>query len=111
MFNDVAEIILHHHERYDGKGYPHGLKGEQIPLKSRILSVADSFDAMVSKRPYRDSMPREKAIMEVKSGSGSQFDPVVVNAFLRVLEREDAAIRAIEELGSRGECSCAVGNL
>ncbi|MFH1096919.1 MAG: HD domain-containing phosphohydrolase [Candidatus Desantisbacteria bacterium] len=98
MFNDVAEIILHHHERYDGNGYPSGLKGEQIPLKSRILSVADSFDAMVSKRPYRDSMPREKAIMEVKAGSGTQFDPVVVDAFLRVLEREDAAIRAIDEL-------------
>jgi len=99
MFTDVAEIILHHHERYDGRGYPHGLKGEQIPFKSRILSVADSFDAMVSKRPYRDSMPRKKAIMEVKAGSGTQFDPVVVDAFLRVLEREDAAIRAIEELG------------
>ncbi|MBU0699904.1 response regulator [bacterium] len=98
MFNDVSEIILYHHERYDGKGYPHGLKGEQIPLKSRILTVADSFDAMVSKRPYRDPMPRERAIAEIKSGSGSQFDPDVVVAFLRVLEREDAAIRAIEDL-------------
>lgn len=98
MFNDVAEIILHHHERYDGNGYPHGLKGEQIPLKSRILSVADSFDAMVSKRPYRDPMPRERAIAEIKSGSGSQFDPEIVDAFLRVLEKEDAAIKAIDEL-------------
>lgn len=99
MFDDVSEIILYHHERYDGKGYPYGLKGKQIPLKSRILSVADAFDAMVSKRPYRDSMPREKAIMEIQSGSGSQFDPDVVASFLRVLEREDMAIKAIEDLG------------
>ncbi|MFH1860322.1 MAG: HD domain-containing phosphohydrolase [bacterium] len=99
MFNDVSEIILYHHERYDGNGYPHGLKGKKIPLKSRILTVADSFDAMVSKRPYRDPMPRERAIAEIKSGSGSQFDPDVVVAFLRVLEREDAAIKAIEDLG------------
>ncbi len=99
MFEDVSEIILYHHERYDGKGYPYGLKGEQIPIKSRILSVADAFDAMVSKRPYRDSMPREKAIIEIKSGSGTQFDPDVAASFLRVLEREDMAIKAIEEMG------------
>ncbi|MEK7274411.1 MAG: HD domain-containing phosphohydrolase, partial [Candidatus Desantisbacteria bacterium] len=99
MFEDVSEIILCHHERYDGKGYPCGLKGEQIPIKSRILSVADAFDAMVSKRPYRDSMPREKAIMEIKSGSGTQFDPTIVAFFLQVLEREDMAIKAIEDLG------------
>ncbi|MDI6781083.1 MAG: response regulator [bacterium] len=98
MFEDVSEIILCHHERYDGKGYPCGLKGEQIPLKSRILSVADAFDAMVSKRPYRDSMPREKAIMEIKSGSGTQFDPNIVAFFLRVLEKEDMAIKAIENM-------------
>ncbi len=98
MFEDVSEIILCHHERYDGKGYPCGLKGEQIPLKSRILSVADAFDAMVSKRPYRDSMPREKAIMEIKAGSGTQFDPHVVVFFLQVLKKEDMAIRAIEDL-------------
>lgn len=80
--SNLVPIILHHHERYDGKGYPHGLKENRIPLGSRIIAVADSFDAMISQRPYRDPYPLPKAIDEIVAHAGSQFDPQVVNAFL-----------------------------
>ena len=85
FLDDVRHIIRHHHERLDGTGYPDGLKGQQIPLDSRILAVADSYDAMTSKRPYRDAMPKEKAISELRKCSGSQFDPDIVKAFIRTL--------------------------
>jgi diguanylate cyclase (GGDEF)-like protein len=83
--HDATPAILHHHEHYDGSGYPDGLKGEDIPVASRILLVTDAFDAMTSDRPYRKAMPVEAAIAELKRNSGSQFDPRVVEAFLRVL--------------------------
>jgi putative nucleotidyltransferase with HDIG domain len=73
--------VLHHHESYDGSGYPMGLKGETIPLDARIIAVADSYDAMTSNRPYRKQMTHIKAIEEITRYSGSQFDPIVVNAF------------------------------
>ncbi|MFH1904064.1 MAG: HD domain-containing phosphohydrolase [bacterium] len=85
FLDDVRYIIRHHHERLDGTGYPDGLKGQKIPLGSRILAVADSYDAMTSKRPYRDAMPKEKAILELRKCSGSQFDPDIVEAFIRTL--------------------------
>ncbi len=80
-------IILHHHERYDGKGYPDGLRGDEIPLGARILSVADSYEAMMSDRPYRKALPISEAIKELDINAGTQFDPVVVKAFLEVLRR------------------------
>ena len=80
-------MIRHHHERWDGNGYPDGLKGTDIPLYARILNVADSFHAMVSDRPYRKALPIEVAIEELKKNSGTQFDPQLVEAFLRALER------------------------
>jgi PAS domain S-box-containing protein/putative nucleotidyltransferase with HDIG domain len=83
---DLLPIIRHHHERIDGKGYPDGLKGEAIPFLARILCVADSYEAMVSHRPYRPALGREQAIAELKRCSGTQFDPLVVEAFLRTLE-------------------------
>ncbi len=90
-----AEIILYHQERYDGRtqgafaGYPYGLKGEDIPIGARIIAVVDSFDAMVSKRPYRDALSIEKAINTLLEEKGKQFDPLVVNAFLEVLKESD----------------------
>lgn len=75
--------VLHHHEAYDGSGYPHGLEGEEIPLLARIIAVADAFDAMTSDRPYRAGMPVEEAINRLRDGSGQQWQPEVVEAFLR----------------------------
>lgn len=80
---EVAELVRSHQERYDGKGYPRGLKGEEICLGARIFAVIDSYDAMRSNRPYRKAMSPEKAAGEIRRGSGSQFDPAVVDAFLR----------------------------
>jgi putative nucleotidyltransferase with HDIG domain len=74
-------IILHHHERFDGNGYPVGLRGEAIPLGARIIAVADAFDAMTSARPYRPAKSKELAIAEMRSESGFQFDPRVLDAF------------------------------
>ena len=79
----ILLIVRHHHERYDGTGYPDRLFGEQIPLGARILAVADSYDAMTSDRPYRDPMSVETAFAEIERGKGIQFDPRVVNVFLR----------------------------
>lgn len=80
--NGVLDIILYHHERYDGKGYPKGLKGEQIPLGARIIAVADAYDAMRSNRVYRNQLDIDYAIYEIRHNRGKQFDPKVVDAFL-----------------------------
>lgn len=82
---DVVPVVLAHHERYDGRGYPQGLRGEEIPLLSRILAVADAFDAMTSDRSYRKALPVPVAINELKRNAGGQFDPRVVEAFMRIL--------------------------
>ena len=84
-------ILLYHHERYDGGGYPFSLAGEAIPLEARIFAVVDSYDAMTSDRPYRDAMSSEAALHEIRSHAGTQFDPQVVDAFDRVIERERPA--------------------
>ncbi len=73
--------VLHHHERWDGGGYPAGLAGEAIPLEARVLAVADAFDAMISTRPYRRAMAQSDAVAELERCSGSQFDPFVAEAF------------------------------
>jgi diguanylate cyclase (GGDEF)-like protein len=82
----IAEYILHHHERWDGQGYPVGLHREDIPLLSRVLAVADAYDAMTERRIYRDAIPKHLAIEEIRRCSGTQFDPDVVDAFLRIAE-------------------------
>lgn len=83
LFEKGSLYVRHHHERWDGTGYPDGLRGDAIPLGSRILSVADSYQAMTEKRPYRDALPEEVAFQELRQGAGSQFDPNVVAAFLK----------------------------
>ncbi len=80
-------IIRHHHERWDGRGYPDGLAGEEIPQGARIVAVADSFDAMTTMRVYQDAVAQEKAISEIKAGIGVRYDPQVVEAFLSLGER------------------------
>lgn len=85
---NVDSIIIHHHEHYDGNGYPHGVKARQIPLGSRIISIVDSYVAMTMDRPYRKAMSREEAIQEINKKAGSQFDPEVVEAFLAVILKE-----------------------
>lgn len=82
---EVAEGILSHHERWDGSGYPRGLKGEKIPLSARIISLVDAYDAMTSDRPYRAALTRKEALAEIRACSGSQFDPVLAGEFLAVL--------------------------
>ncbi len=82
-----AEIILHHHERLDGEGYPQGLSGEDIPLLSRIITVADAYDAMTAERPYKKPIKKEDAIKELRRCSGTQFDPEVVEAIIRVIPK------------------------
>jgi HD-GYP domain-containing protein (c-di-GMP phosphodiesterase class II) len=79
--------ILHHHERYDGKGYPQGLKGEEIPLCARIIAVADTFDAITSNRAYRPAKAAEKALAIIEDGVGTQLDPACVEAFKQVYEK------------------------
>ncbi len=86
-------VVRHHHERFDGKGYPDGLSDKKIPLAARILAVADAYDAMTSSRPYREAMQPLEAIEELKKCNGTQFDPEVVNAFLKVIEKASAKIK------------------
>jgi putative two-component system response regulator len=82
----VANAIRHHHERLDGQGYPDGLRGEAIPLSSRIILIADAYEAMTSSRSYRESLGRERALDELRLNKGSQFDPELIEAFVNTLE-------------------------
>jgi putative nucleotidyltransferase with HDIG domain len=83
----IAEIVRHHHERFDGCGYPDGLRASEIPLPSRIIAACDAYGAMVSDRPYRSALDHPTAVQELRRGSGSQFDPDAVAALLRSLRR------------------------
>ncbi len=87
FLTNVAPLVLYHHERYDGNGYLEGLKAEEIPIGARIIHVADAFEAMTSSRPYSSGISKEKAITELKTHSGRQFDPKIVKAFLKILAR------------------------
>jgi HD-GYP domain-containing protein (c-di-GMP phosphodiesterase class II) len=80
----AIDIIMSHHERFDGAGYPMGLEGEQIPAEARIFAVVDAFDAMTSDRPYREALDMDEALDRIRLGAGTQFDPNVVEAFLEL---------------------------
>jgi putative nucleotidyltransferase with HDIG domain len=87
FLRDAAEIVWAHHERYDGNGYPRGLGAEEIPLGARVFGVVDAYDAMTSRRPYRQAMSREQACIEIARNAGTQFDRTVVESFLVVIRR------------------------
>jgi len=86
FLHGIIPFLLYHHERWDGKGYPHGLKGEEIPIGARIVAIADVYQSLTSHRPYRKAYSKKEAIEIIKKGAGSQFDPKVVDGFLRIIE-------------------------
>lgn len=102
IYDQVRDLVACHQERYDGKGYPYGFSGERIPLGARIIAAADAFDAMTSDRPYRKALSQAVAMAELRKGSGTQFDPKVVEAFIAVLEADEEAARAAS---NTGECA------
>ena len=87
-FEKIAKYARHHHERYDGKGYPDNLKGEDIPYFSRIILISDTFDAMTSDRPYRKGLPYDVAFSELEEFAGSQFDPKLSKVFVKAMEKD-----------------------
>ena len=89
QLRDILPAINHHHEKLDGSGYPDGLKGDEIPLLAKILCITDSYDSMTADRPYRPAPGKEYAISELKRCAGTQFDPELAKAFMRILEREN----------------------
>ncbi len=97
IFESIIPIVKHHHEKYDGTGYPSRLKGEEIPFLARITTVSDTFDAMTSVRPYRNSIPLETVKNELKQYSGIQFDPNIASVFLDILEKDYSKIKEIQE--------------
>ena len=82
----AAEVALNHHEKWDGSGYPNGLKGTNIPESARIVAIADVFDALTTRRPYKEAWPIANALKEIKRGSGKHFDPHLTGCFLAIVE-------------------------
>ncbi|MBP6964595.1 MAG: HD-GYP domain-containing protein [Armatimonadetes bacterium] len=99
---DALPMIKHHHERFDGKGYPDGLAGHEIPLGARIIAVAETFDILVSDVPWREALPLNSAVQEVRDNSGTQFDPIIVDAFLTALNANAIPISG-QAAGNRDE--------
>ncbi len=97
IFQNIIPIVKHHHEKYDGFGYPGKLKGEEIPYFARITAVADTFDAMTSKRTYRDALPLDTVISEITRCKGTQFDPKIADVFLDILEHHYEEVKEIQE--------------
>jgi len=89
-------LVLHHHERYDGNGYPHGLKGEDIPIGARLLAVADAYEAMTSPRPYRErTLTHKEALEELERNMGTQFDPDVVESFVDIIKKNSLVVAGV----------------
>lgn len=97
VFKDIIPVVLHHHERFDGRGYPKKLAGDSIPLVARIAAVADTYDAMTSKRTYRDALPLDVVTAEIEKCSGSQFDPEIAKVFLDILKNDYKEIQNIKD--------------
>ncbi|MCH9025421.1 MAG: hypothetical protein IH931_08820, partial [candidate division Zixibacteria bacterium] len=95
LFKPAIPYIASHHERFDGKGYPSGLSGEAIPIEGRLLAVVDTFDAILSDRPYRDGAELKVAISEIAKNTGSQFDPQMVKAFFEVIRSGDLDLKKL----------------
>ncbi len=100
FLREIIPAVRHHHENYDGTGYPGGLKGDQIPLEARILKIADYFDAVTSARPYRKPLTYEDALALLQKGIGRDFDPPMVSAFIEVLETEKVELQEIQALAA-----------
>ena len=103
IFQDMIPVVYHHHEKYDGTGYPGKLKGNDIPLFARIASIADTFDAMTSKRSYRNALPLEVVRAEIEKCSGTQFDPDIAKVFLDILDNHYDEILEIQNKVDRSE--------
>ena len=97
IFKDIVPIVKHHHEKFDGRGYPSGLKGEEIPYMARIAAIADTFDAMTSRRSYREALDLQYVKDEIKKCEGTQFDPQLAEIFLDILENNFDKIKEIQE--------------
>lgn len=105
QLESIINIIKSHHDHYDGNGYPYRLKADQIPVEAKIIAIADAYDSMTSDRPYRKGMSHEEAVAEIKTVSGSQFDPEIVNAFLSIIDNAVIEIRKIEESRNKNNLS------
>lgn len=92
FFHSLIPFILYHHERWDGKGYPSNLKGDEIPLGARVIAIADVYQALTSDRPYRKGFSKSEAVKIITAGSGTQFDPRIVEVFLRILKAENKSL-------------------
>ncbi len=88
----MDELILIHHERWDGKGYPGLMKGDKIPIVARVFAIADAYEVMVNDRPYKACMNKKQALNEIKSKSGSQFDPNIADIFIKIMENEEQLV-------------------
>lgn len=111
LYRRSREFVLHHQERFDGKGYPTGIAGEQIPLGARIIAVVDAYQAMTSDRPYRRALPFSVAVRQLTQGRGTQFDPKVVDAFIPLLEEEYYSARFAEVGGAVADVGSAVAEV
>lgn len=100
---DVAPIIAGHHEYWDGSGYPHGLRGEEIPIGARIITIVDAYDAMMTDRPYRAALGEVEALRRLRTGRGSQFDPEILDIFVGLVEHGMLALETMTSVGSEGE--------
>ncbi len=92
VWEDIAPFVLYHHEWFNGQGYPEGLAGENIPLEARVIGLAEAVDSMVSRSSYKDAMPAQDMLKQVRDGAGTQFDPEVARVFLALVERGEVEL-------------------